>query len=178
MKPFPPLALLLALLLGASASADEVHLKSGGILKGEIREDTPKGIVLASAYGVLKLDRDQVESVTRSTYTPPPPVAAPEKAAPPSPEAQESLPDRLAHALPAFSSFDYTEEAAAAAKGLVEGGRAMVPLIADALPEATPTQQKWLADVLGEIKDPAGGKAVLDLVHSPKWEVRSPRPRS
>ncbi|GEM_PF-3050631 len=163
--------LLPALALLAAASADEVHLKSGGLLRGEIREETPQEIVLASAGGILRIDRTQVESVTRSAY-------APEKRAPervPSPEPRDDGKDPrslLDAAMPLFTSFDYSEEAEAAARSLVEGGPAMVPLIADALPGASPTQQKWLAEVLGEIRDPAGGKVVLDLVHSPQGELR------
>ena len=167
------LVLLLAPLL-----ADEVRLKDGGALKGEVIEDTPQGITLKSAYGTVQIARSRIASVQRGAYSPPP---APSGAAPPPPPgaapgtlpgAPADLPARLRAAMSAFGSFDYTEEAAAAARSLVEAGPPAVRPIADALPDATPTQQKWLAEVLAEIRDPAGGKAVLDLVHSPKGEVR------
>ena len=187
------------LLLLEAASADQVRLKSGGILEGQILEETPEGVTLKSSAGTFQVSRDRIETVVRKAYVPKPPPAPPSvpEPAPPAPvpapvEAPSGkVPDRrvpeatedplkakVASLLPAFRSFELGPEAEKAATALLELGRPAAPVLEGFLEDADPFQRKWLADVLGVLKDPGSAAALLDLVHDPKAEVRGAAARA
>lgn len=180
-------ALLALLLAPAALLGDEVRLKGGGAIQGEIVEESPEEIVVNSAYGVMRVARSRVASVVRSAYRPPPPPPAPEAPEPPAssvprpkgnqgtpPPAEDTggLVSRVNTALASFGSFDFSEDAEDAARSLISLGAPVVPSILSVLKDASPTQQKWLVDVLSAIRDPSCVGALLDLAHSPKGEVR------
>ncbi len=174
-------------LLPGVASADQIRLKAGGMLEGRILEETPEGITLESPAGTFQVSRDRIEAIHRKAYvpkpSPPPPPPAPSgkvpAAAEPAPDpVGAALEAKVASAMGAFRSFELNPEAEREARGLLGLGRPAVPAILARLEDADPFQQKWLADVLGLLKDPAAGNALLNLIHSPHEEVRSAAARA
>lgn len=184
----------------AAASADQVRLKGGGVLEGQILEETPEGVTLKSSAGTFRVSRDRIEAVVRKAYVPkaPPPATPPpgeaEASTPPPVQArsgdavlgEEPVPDptlagfkaKVRAAMDAFRSFDHSPEAEAAARSLLDLGKPVVPAILDCLDDAEPVQQKWLADILGLLKDPASANALLNLIHSDRPEVRGSAARA
>lgn len=179
------------------ALADDVVLKSGGVLHGRIEEETPEKVVLKASYGKVEIARDRIASIARKAYRPPPATPAappPDKGvfAPPGlsksaasaaePKAATSAVEpkadraemaaKVGSACASFGSFEYSKDAEDAANGLVALGRDIVPAILESLPEQAPPAQKWLVQVLEQIGDPAAANACLGLLSAEKGEVR------
>jgi tetratricopeptide (TPR) repeat protein len=58
-------ALLAAILLAYSAAGDEIVLRSGARISGEVVEERPDAVVVRLARGLLTLPRDRVERIVR-----------------------------------------------------------------------------------------------------------------
>ncbi|MFH1022012.1 MAG: peptidylprolyl isomerase [Planctomycetota bacterium] len=80
----------LSLVLAAGIRADEVVLKNGSRFRGEIIEETPKGVTLKISSGVVTLEAKSIKSVRRDAGT-----AAFAASAPSSVPAPPPPPDRV-----------------------------------------------------------------------------------
>ncbi len=173
-------ALLLCIGLAGPARADRIVLTSGGSLEGEVVRETPEAVLLKSAHGTLEIRRDQIASVERKGYVPPPrgtePEAEPSPPIKPPPPAES--PDRAAlesalnSALPSFDRFESSRDAEDAAARLVALGKDLVPVILERLPTLEPPRQMWLVQALEQLADPRASDTLLALLASPKGEVR------
>ena len=195
------IALCLSCLV-SGAMADQVTLKSGGVLEGEIIRETPSGVTLRASYGTVEISSDRIASVTRKSYAPrrktedpapvaptvPPPAGArpapgtkPPTLSPNATAPKKGMSEaernewiaRITTAAGAFGSFEHSKEAEDAANGLVALGKDVVPILVERIPEMASTQQKWCVQVLQQIGDPRAADLLLGMVNSPKGEVRS-----
>ncbi len=158
-------------------------------MEGEVVRETPQAVTLRSSAGTFEIPRDRIAAIERKAYVPPsrpvePPEAPAPSAAPKAAETQQEEPERaeppdravlearLNTALQDFDSLSDNQDAAVAADDLVSLGRDIVPLIVERLPGLEAPRQRWLVEVLGRIGDPRGAPACLDLLASPKGEVR------
>lgn len=90
------LSFLLVAAVAATARADEVVLKNGGLLRGRVVSEDENEVVLQTDSGPVKIPRDKVKEVVRSKGSPPPAESASGEDAKPEPERKGSDADRAA----------------------------------------------------------------------------------
>lgn len=185
MKPLAPVFILFLSMAGAGA--DEVTLTGGRILKGEVLAEDDRKVTLKAASGTLEIPRDQVVSVKRGRYLPPPrrveveeearADSAPDPVKPPpsppsGPDADE-IRSRIRTALGAFGRAEQSETSDNAIASLVALGPPAVPFLSEALSGQAPAPSVHLIRALALIDGSEAAEALVAQLANPLGEARS-----